>query len=133
LAELVFLDANVIIYALGRDSPHRSQAMGFIEAIGRGEVAACTDSEVLQEILHRFRGDRPRGLQAFDWMRGLVDVVYPVTLEDMMRMRRLFEEYPQPSTRDLVHIAVMQHHDIKKIASYDQHFDAVPLVQRIQP
>jgi len=133
LDELVFVDANIIIYASGKESPFRSRALAFVESIGRGEVEACTDSEVFQELLHHFRGDRPRGIKAFDWLRGLVDIVYPVTLDDMILMRELFEKYPKPSTRDLVHIAVMQHHNIKKIASYDTDFDSVPLVERIEP
>jgi hypothetical protein len=133
LDDLVFVDANIIIYASGKESPFRGRALAFVESIGRGEVEACADSEVFQELLHHFRGDRPRGIKAFDWLRGLVDVVYPVTLDDAILMRELFEKYPTPSTRDLVHIAVMQHHNIKKIASYDTDFDAVPLVERVEP
>ena len=131
--ELVFVDANIVIYSIGKDSPYRDRATAFMESIARGEVQACTDSEVFQEILHRYRGDRPKGLKAFDWLHGVVDLVYPVTLDDMIFMRELFEKYPEPSTRDLVHIAVMHHHGTKKIASYDTDFDSVPLVERFEP
>ena len=133
MAELTFVGANIIIYASGKESPFRARALSFLESIGRGEVEACTDSEVFQELLHRFRGDRPRGIKAFDWLRGLVHIVYPVTFDDMILMRELFEKYPQPSTRDLVHIAVMHHNGVKKVASYDHDYDAVPLVERFEP
>ncbi|MCI0611591.1 type II toxin-antitoxin system VapC family toxin [bacterium] len=133
MTELVFVDANIIVYATGKESPFRSRALNFLESIGRGEVEACADSEVFQELLHHFRGDRPRGLKAFDWLRGLVDIVYPVTLDDVIFMRELFAKYPTLSTRDLVHIAVMHHHGVIKIASYDTDYDSVPLVERIEP
>jgi predicted nucleic acid-binding protein len=133
LDEFVFVDANIIMYAVGKEAPFRSRALAYLESIGRGEVQACTDSEVFQEILHHYRGDRPKGVKAFNWLLGLVDIVYPVILDDIIFMRDLFEKYPQPSTRDLVHIAVMNRHGIKKIASYDTDFDSVPLVERIEP
>lgn len=64
MTELVFVDANIIIYATGKESPFRSRALNFLESIGRGEVEACADSGVFQELLHHFRGDRPRGQKA---------------------------------------------------------------------
>jgi len=128
-----FIDTNVIIYALGKKSPFKKKAMKYMEKVATGEILACTDTEVLQELLHRFRDDRPRGIQAFNWMANLVDIIYPITEQVITLMRDLYKKYPKPSTRDLVHIAVMYMHNIETIVSYDQGFDSIPLITRIEP
>jgi predicted nucleic acid-binding protein len=52
---VILIDANIFMYAAGRESPQRLPCQRFLERIVSGEgPAACTDAEVLQEILHRY-------------------------------------------------------------------------------
>jgi len=48
----LFLDANVFLYAIGADSPHRAPCRDVLQVVGQGKLDGITSSEVLQEILH---------------------------------------------------------------------------------
>jgi predicted nucleic acid-binding protein len=48
-----FIDANVPMYAVGREHPLREPCRLVLQRIVDGDLAACTDSEVHQEILYR--------------------------------------------------------------------------------
>jgi len=49
-----FLDANLIMYSLGGPHPSREPCKRVLERIKSGEIRALTNTEVLQEILHRY-------------------------------------------------------------------------------
>ena len=51
----LFVDANVPMYAEGRDHPFKGPSAAFMMAVARRQVDAVSDVEVLQEILHRHR------------------------------------------------------------------------------
>ena len=61
--------------------------------MARGEVAAFTDAEVLQEILHRYRsiGRWGNGRAVYDLTRRIVPWVAPVTAEVLDATRALLE------------------------------------------
>ena len=65
---IVFIDSNIPMYVAGRPHPHREPSRGFLAAVQRNEIEACTSTEVLQEILHRYVAvDRRDAIQpAFD-------------------------------------------------------------------
>ena len=48
---MVFIDSNIPMYVAGREHPLRDPSRRFLEQVRRGEVEACTSTEVLQEIL----------------------------------------------------------------------------------
>ena len=128
----VFVDSNVPMYVAGTEHPNREPARRFLEEVRRGEVEACTSTEVLQEILYRYSSLRRLDLasQVYDLFVDICPVVLPITLADMDRARDLLCGAAGISARDAVHAAVMLNHDVEWIASFDSGFDAVPGIRR---
>ncbi len=46
---------------------------------------------------------------------------------------RLAGPIPSNDTRDAIHAAVMQHHKIRELYSYDRDFDQIPVITRLEP
>ena len=88
----------------------------------------------MQEILHRYGAlDRRDAIQpAFEALRGAVDEIFPIDETDVERARALILGLTGLSARDALHAAVMEHHDIDRIMTFDQGFDAVPGVSRFR-
>ncbi|MCP9487488.1 MAG: type II toxin-antitoxin system VapC family toxin [Gaiellaceae bacterium MAG52_C11] len=129
----VFIDANVPMYAGGREHPFREPARRVLASIP-DTIDAVTNVEVFQEILYRYLavGERRGGFAVFDGFAGLMtDRVLSVRADDVLRARDLAESHPLLETRDLVHLAVMEHHGIEEILSADRHFDGIPGITRI--
>ena len=130
---MILVDSNVPMYLVGAPHPHKADAQRGLEAcISQGE-RLVTDAEVLQEILHRYVAiDRRDAIQpAFDAVLGVVDEVLPVTRQDAERARAIVLGSPRLSARDAIHVAVMEHHGIARILSFDAAFDRVPGVTRV--
>jgi predicted nucleic acid-binding protein len=132
---VILVDANVFMYAAGRQSPQRLPCQRFLENIvaGRGP-AACTDAEVLQEILHRYRSLAvPQiGFQLFDAVAHLGIPILAVTDQSLREARTLLEDYPRLSTRDGIHLGVMREHGIEEVLSYDRGLSQVSWVKRLE-
>ena len=132
---MILIDTNIFMYAAGKESPQRLPCQRFLDRIVNGEgPAACTDTEVLQEILHRYRNLKvPEvGFQIFDAVTHLGIPILSVTDRAMAETRRLLEDYPILSTRDGVHLGVMREHGIEEVLSYDGGFSEVPWVKRLE-
>jgi predicted nucleic acid-binding protein len=130
---VILIDSNIPMYLVGDDHPHKTDSRRLLEAcIARGE-RLVTDVEVLQEILHRYAAiDRRDAIQpAFDALLGVVDRVLPVELKDAERAKGIVLERVQLSARDALHLAVMEHHGISRILSFDAGFDKYPGILRI--
>jgi predicted nucleic acid-binding protein len=133
---VIFIDANIFMYAAGRESPQLLPSQRFLERIVTGGgPAACTNAEVLQEILHRYRALRvPEvGFRLFDAVTHLGVPILPVTDRAMAEARRILESHPTLSTRDGVHLGVMWEHGIEEVLSYDGNFSEVSWVKRLEP
>lgn len=130
---MIFLDANVPMYIVGADHPHKLHAQDLTGRLVREEQSMTTSSEVFQEILHRFlkieRRDRIE--LAFETLRGLVDVVLAVDEHDVFAAKDLVHAHPRLSARDALHVAVMRRHGVKRIASFDRGFDAIGGIGRL--
>ena len=50
----VFIDTNVPIYAAGGDHPLKEQCARILRSVAEDPKPFVTDSEVLQELLHRY-------------------------------------------------------------------------------
>ncbi len=132
---MILIDANIFMYAAGRESPQRLPCQQFLERlVAGGGPEACTDTEVLQEILHRYRtlGVPEVGFQLFDAITHLGFPILPVTEHAMAEARRLLEEHPSLSTRDCVHIGVMWEHEIGEVLSYDRGFSEISWLKRLE-
>ncbi len=132
----VFIDANIPIYAAGRDHPYKEPCSRILRMVVHEPEAFVTDSEVLQELLHRYLalGRWALGrevVQALaEIMQGLIE---PVHAEDVMRAIGLADRYTGVSARDLVHAAVMHRLGSDHIISADTDFERLEGIVRLDP
>jgi predicted nucleic acid-binding protein len=132
---LILLDANVLMYAAGREHPHKVPSAELLARVARGTAEAAIDAEILQEILHRYRSlGRPRdGFRLYDLTRTVIPTVLPVTDAVMDEARSLLESHPRLSARDAVHAAVSIVFSADAFCSYDRDFDRIEGLRRIEP
>ena len=129
---MIFVDSNVPMYLVGADHPHKHDARRLLEMFVADRRRLVSSAEVLQEILHRYRAiDRPSAIQpAVDALLGVTDEVLPIDARDVLAAKDVLVARWALSSRDALHVAVMQRHGIDEIVSFDGHFDLVPGVTR---
>jgi uncharacterized protein len=130
---VILLDSNVPMYLVGAAHPHKLDAQRLLEsAVSSGEPLV-TDTEVLQEICHRYAaiGRRDAIQPAFDAILGVVDDVLPIDLQEAESAKDILLRYDVLSARDAIHIAVMDRHGIERIMTFDRGFDAHPGIERV--
>lgn len=132
-----FLDTTVFMYAAGREHPLKAACTAVLRRVAEEEIDAVTNTEVLQEILHRYEalGQGEQGLRlarlAVDQVGGQV---LPVTLRDLRRTFELKDRHGAAMrSRDAVHAAVMLNAGLTHLISSDRHFDVVEGITRVDP
>jgi len=118
---------------VGSEHPHEIDARRILErAIAAGE-RLVTDAEVAQEILHRYVaiGRRDAISPAFEALLAVVDEVFPIDLAAILRAKEIVLACPRLSARNAVHVAIMQAHDVFRVATFDRGLDEVPGLERI--
>ena len=130
---MILIDSNIPMYLIGADHPNKIDARRELERMISDRERLVTDAEAFQEILHRFLaiGRRDAIQPAYDALAGVVDAILQVTEADVMEAKDTAAGYPALSARDALHIAVMRHHGIDRILTFDRGFDAVPGVKRL--
>ena len=130
---MILVDSNIPMYLVGAPHVHKSDARRLLEKVVSERQSLVTDAEVLQEILHRYVAiDRRDAIQpAFDALIGIVDQVLAVDRSIAERAKQIVLGYRQLSARDAVHIAVMEHHGIEQIMTFDSGFDGFPGIVRL--
>ena len=130
---MILVDSNIPMYLVGAPHAHKSDARRLLEKVVSERQSLVTDAEVLQEILHRYAAiDRRDAIQpAFDALLGIVDQVLVVDRSIAERAKQIVLGYRQLSARDAVHIAVMEHHGIEQIMTFDSGFDGFPSITRL--
>jgi len=130
---VIFVDSNVPMYLVGGPHPHKADSQRLLEAAIAAHERLVTDVEVLQEILHRYVAIQRRDAiqPAFDAVLDLVDEVFAVTLEDVLRAKDVVLGKPRLSARNALHAAVMERQDVRRIMTFDTAFDDVPGVTRL--
>jgi uncharacterized protein len=130
---VILIDSNIPMYLVGAPHPHKSDAQQWLEKLVSDRQRLVTDAEVLQEILHRYVGiNRRDAIQpAFDALFGIVDQVLGIDRGIAERAKEIVLGYRQLSARDAVHLAVMEHHGIDRILTFDAGFDAFPGITRL--
>ena len=121
------------MYLVGAPHPHKSDAQRLLEKLVSERQRLVTDAEVLQEILHRYVAiNRRDAIQpAFDALLGIVDQVLAIDQADAERAKQIVMGNRQLPARDAVHLAVMEHHGIDRILTFDSGFDGFPGVTRL--
>lgn len=130
---MILVDSNIPMYLVGAAHAHKIDAQRLVErALSEGE-RLVTDSEVLQEILHRYVaiGRRDAIQPAFDALLGIVDEVLPIRRVEALRARDIVLGHDRISARDAVHLAVMEENGIARVLSFDRGLDAYPGIVRL--
>ena len=130
---MILVDSNIPMYLVGAPHPRKTDAQALLERLVTEDERLVTDAEVLQEILHRYGAlDRRDAIQpAFDAVLRVVDEVLPIAHADAMRAKDILLGHPRLTARDALHLAVMEHHGVEQILSFDRHFDGFPGIRRI--
>lgn len=124
---MIFVDTNVLMYAVGRDHPLRADAQAFFEvAMSRERNELYTSAEVLQELLHAYIPvDRWATLDAALVLAdSCIPLVYPVETKDVRTARLLADGYRNLGARDLIHLAVCRRYAIGEIKAFDRNLAA---------
>jgi uncharacterized protein len=130
---VIFVDSNIPMYLIGAAHPHKSDAQRLLEKLLSERARLVTDTEVLQEILHRYVAiDRREAIQpAFDALLRIVDEVLPIDLAAVERAKTIVFGVRHLSARGALHLAVMQQHSVEQILSFDAGFDGFPGATRV--
>lgn len=130
---MILIDSNIPMYLVGAPHPHKRDAQRLLEKLITERQRLVTDAEVLQEILHRYTAiNRRDAIQpAFDAILGIVDQVLPIDRAAAERAREILLGHRQMSARDAIHLAVMEHHSIEQILTFDTGFDGFPGIKRL--
>lgn len=132
---MIFLDANIFLYALGADRSLGDPCASVLDRVGRGLLPANINSEVMQECLHVMLRKNRHG-EAMRLASRLLEIfpeMLPVTREDMIRATDFLSQFPDLECRDAIHAATMLRNGIREIISFDPDFDRIPGIRRIVP
>jgi len=132
---MVLVDANIMMYAAGSDHPNKTPSIAFLEKVATNQVDAAVGAETLQEILHRYRALRrwDEGKAVFDMTRRIFETIIPIDEEILDRTRLILDAYPDLMACDALHAAVAEVHSLNAICSFDQDFDQISEIRRLQP
>ncbi|MFY9688852.1 MAG: type II toxin-antitoxin system VapC family toxin [Candidatus Acidiferrales bacterium] len=130
---MIFVDSNIPMYQVGGQHPHKADAQRLLERLVSDRERLVTDAEVLQEILHRYAAiDRRDAIQpTFDALLRIVDEVFPVDLSAAEKAKTILLGHPRLSSRDALHLAIMEQQGVERILSFDAGLDGFPGITRL--
>lgn len=131
---MILVDSTVLMYAGGTVHPHKVPCVEFLERVASADVEAVVDSEVLREILHRYRTMNrwSDGRRVYDLTRRIFPGVVPVTADVLDVARGFLDLHPGLTAGVALHGAVVQTHSLDAICSYDRSFDRIAGVKRME-
>lgn len=119
---MIFVDTNVLMYAVGRSHPLKARARAFFEQALTEGWRLCTSAEVLQELLHAYL---PVGrVTTFEDAVRLIErmdiEVWPLEAGDALAAASLATQYPALGARDLCHLASCRRRGVGRIETFDR-------------
>lgn len=119
---MVFVDTNVLMYAVGREHPLREPARRFFADAITNQRPLATSSEVLQELVHAYLPvDRTRALAAaLRIVERTRMEVWPLERDDVILGIELAARHPALEARDLCHLASCQRRGVTRIQTFDR-------------
>lgn len=134
-----FIDTNVFLRYLTGDDPKKAQAcFELFQRADRKEVTLTTSEAVIAEIVYVLSSSRQLYTLSREEIRARL---YPLLSmrglripyrKMFLRALDLYATWPL-DFEDAVTIAQMERQKIPELFSYDQGFDRVPTVKRIEP
>lgn len=119
---MIFVDTNVLMYAVGGRHPLRREARAFFEDTLERPEPLVTSAEVLQELLHAYLPvNRLATLDAaLALAEARVATVWPVEREDVRLARALVARHPGLGARDLLHLACCKRREVDRVQTFDR-------------
>lgn len=130
----VYLDTNVLVYAIGGDAAQRAPSREILRAVADGRLNAETSAYTLQEFVRQRtrRGDATATQRARD-IAEVFAALHPVDLKIVRSALDLVERHPGFDISDAVHVATAQAHGVTTLLSADRGLDRIPGVERVDP
>lgn len=137
---MIYLDTNIIIYAVENHHLYGNPCKKILLDIETGKLKAASSVFVLIEVisaLNKINKILAKENKAQLNIRDNIDAVlsYPIVWFDLnfSIIKRAAEYDYNISAADYVHIATMELNDIRKIISADAEFDKVEFIKRADP
>jgi predicted nucleic acid-binding protein len=136
LTTLLFIDANVLIYATGWPNPRREPCRSILGLVAEQSERFVTSAAVLQELLHLsftprlWPGGRDAVREFATLMAGRIEAIFAM---DALAAIALADQLPSISARDYLLVAVMHRVGATHVISADRGFDRVSDVVRLDP
>jgi predicted nucleic acid-binding protein len=117
---MIFVDTNVLMFAVGREHPLRAPAREFFEV--SIELSLCTSAEVMQELVHAYLPVQRLAVldAALELVARRIPTIFSVEAEDVLSARQMVERHPELGSRDLLHLALCRRREVKRIKTYDR-------------
>ncbi len=137
MTSVLFIDANVPIYAAGIEHPLKAPCAGVMRLAADNPGSFVTDAEVLQELLHRYLaiGKREQGIEVVrDFamlMRDRVEPIYAIDVESAAALAQ--NSSPRLSARDLLHLSVVYRLGLRHVVTADADYLGLPDIQLLTP
>lgn len=130
---MIFVDSNIPMYLIGAAHPNKERARVLLKDSIRRQERLVTDTEVFQEILHRYSAiRRPEAIQpAFELLLEIADEIFAFDMQDIEAAKEKLLKMEDVSARDALHLAVMKRQGIDRVLSFDAGFDSAPGVSRL--
>jgi predicted nucleic acid-binding protein len=137
MADNIFLDANVFMYAVGAPHAYKEPCVRILSDLESGVLTAAINTEIIQELLYRYSHIKlaDKGLQICrDILRYRLTIL-PVTEADVRLAIDVFDVHRASGlkVRDAIHAATMRNHSITRLISADKEFDCLDFVTRLDP
>lgn len=155
VGSLVFVDANILIYAFAPDPSFGRECMRLLERIELGEIVGVTSAAVVSDVAHRLMSleacatlgwsyagvvgrlaRHPEEVVKLHRFRTSIDSLVPMgvqvlstTLQQVQAAAEISQQTGVLSNDALV-LATMQEYGITDLASHDKDFDRIPWVHR---
>lgn len=132
---MLLLDANIPIYAEGRDHVYRIPCRDILEQTKAWPDRYAIDVEAFQEILYVYssRGELDTGAGIVERLMARLPNIIPITAAEITIAMRLMSETRSLSARDAIHAAVVFEHGLDGIITADRDFDRIPGLRRFDP
>lgn len=132
---MIVLDTTVLVYAVGDLHEFRDPCQNLIAAIERGDVAATTTVEVIQEFAHvrarrRTREDATRLADAYI---ALLSPLLVVEESDLRSGLALFQRHPEMGAFDAVLASAALSIEADAIVAADPAFRVVKNLRHVVP
>jgi uncharacterized protein len=133
-----FVDANIFLRYLTKDSPSAAQkCFELFQRVQRKEIQLVTSESVLAEVVYVLSSSRLYNQPRQNIRTLLLPLINLNGLKITNRklVIRALELYTTTNLdfEDALSVAHMESKRIKTIFSYDQHFDRISDIQRVEP